>query len=91
MTHHLVMAAALAVFVFRAPLALPCGAQSGSSPLNEEEEQLLEVEENVISLQRELSAARKRGDDAETIGVLQKKFDKLQKRRVGLLRDTWQM
>ncbi len=74
-------------------LALVCGAaaQSGSSPLTDEEQELQEVETNVLTLQRELFAARQRGDDAEAIGKLQKKFDKLQKKRGGLLRDTWQM
>jgi hypothetical protein len=66
-------------------------AQSGNSPLTEEEQVLEQVEDNVLALQRALSAARKRGDDAEEIGKLQKKFDKLQKKRVGLLRATWQM
>lgn len=66
-------------------------AQSGSSPPTEEEQVLETVEDNVIEVQRALSAARKRGDDPEKVAKLQKKFDKLQKKRVGLLRDSWQM
>ena len=62
-----------------------------TSMMNEEEKALHQVEQDVLSLQMELSAARKRGDDPEKIEELQKKFDKLQKRRVGLLRQTWQL
>lgn len=72
-------------------LAGAATGQSGSSPLNDEERELLQVETSVIEVQRALSAARKRGDDAAAIGKLEKKFDKLQKKRVGLLRSTWQM
>jgi len=62
----------------------------GSSPLNDAEKALMKTEENVIDVQRQLSAARKRGD-AKQVKALQKKFDKTQKKRIGLLRSTWQM
>lgn len=73
-------------------LVTTASAQSGgSSPLSEEEQQLMEIESSVISVQLALSAARKRGDDPEEIEKLQKKFDKLQKKRRSLLQATWQM
>jgi len=72
-------------------VAIAAPAQSGNSPLTEEEQVLERVDDNVIEVQRALSAARKRGADPEKLGKLQKKFDKLQKKRVGLLRATWQM
>ena len=59
-------------------------------PLSDEEKKLQHLETNVLTLQRKLSAARKRGD-AEEVKRLQKQFDKSQKKRLGLLRDTWQM
>jgi len=62
----------------------------GSSPLNDDEKALMKTEESVITVQRLLSAARKRGD-TKRIEKLQKKFDKTQKKRIGLLRSTWKM
>lgn len=88
-TKQLLTAAAAAILAMG--LATSAPAQSGSSPLNEEEQELMRVESSVVEVQRALSAARKRGDDPEAIGKLEKKFDKLQKKRVGLLRSTWQM
>lgn len=70
---------------------LGAGLAQGASPLNPEEKELLRVEDHVLTVQRALSAARRRGDDPEKVEKLQKKFDKLQKKRVGLLRATWQM
>jgi peptidoglycan hydrolase CwlO-like protein len=77
------------VVVAVVPLAPVLG--QGSSPLNEQEEELQRVESEVLELQRELSAARKRGDDPEEVRKLEKKFEKLQKKRFGLLRQTWRM
>ncbi len=79
------------VLVVSATLATTAPAQSGSSPLSDEEKELNQVEGSVVELQRAISAARKRGDDPERLGKLRKKFDKLQKKRVGLLQATWQM
>ncbi len=84
------LAAAASLLLQVALLAGP-GLAQGSSPLNKDEKELLRVEDSVLTVQRALSAARKRGDDPEKVEKLQKKFDKLQKKRVGLLRATWQM
>lgn len=81
--------ARLAVVVSALAFAGPALAQ-GNSPLTKEEKQLQKVESDVLTLQRKLSAARKRGDD-EKVERLQKQFDELQKKRVELLRATWQM
>ncbi len=80
----------LGLAVLVAILSGPAFSQ-GTSPLNESEQELLRVDGHVLTVQRALSAARKRGDDPEKVRKLQKKFDKLQKKRVGLLRETWQM
>ena len=71
-------------------MASPALGEDGS-PLNAEEQALVEVEENVLSLQSQLAEARARNNDPEKIEKLQKDFDELQKRRVELLRKTWQM
>lgn len=72
-------------------LATAAPAQPGTSPLTDEEKELMAVESNVVAVQLELSAARRRGDSPEDIEKLQKKFDKLQKKRKSLLQATWQM
>jgi hypothetical protein len=84
------IALATAFVLVAGGMLVPVLAQ-GASPLNEQEEELLRVEGEVLELQRELSAARKRGDDPEKIRNLEKKFEKLQKKRFGLLRQTWRM
>ncbi len=82
-----VAVAAVASFLMMAPAM---AQDVGNSPMNEEEKELLGVEEDVLTLQRKLSAARKKGE-TEEVKRLQKQFDKAQKKRIGLLRSTWQM
>lgn len=72
-------------------LATVALAQSDSPPLNEEEQELQQIEGETIPLQKALSAARRRGDDPDEVKRLQKQYDNLQKRRVEILRSTWQM
>ncbi len=79
------------LLIVTALLAFSPAPSSGESPMNPDEQALMEVEENVLSLQRQLSEAQIRGDDAEKTKKLQKEFDALQKKRVELLRKTWQM
>jgi len=79
-------AAVLALAVLIAPMVV----RAEESPRNEEERLLDETEDNVIQVQRQLFAARQSNDTKE-ISRLEKKFKKLQKERVRLLRATWQM
>ncbi len=83
--HKAVMAALLAA------LLQPVSASSAQeSPRNEEEQKLDEAEGNVLQVQRELFAARQRGD-SEAVQRLEKRFKKLQSERGRLLRSTWQL
>lgn len=81
-----VAAAVLALALGTVPLAA-----DDSLMMNDDEKALSEIEDQVVTLQVELSAARRRGDDEKKVEKMQKKFDDLQKKRVELLRRTWQM
>ena len=77
----------LAVMALLSPLPAVSGKDMPFWP-SPEEERLLEVEGQVLDLQRKLSAARRRGEDEKKVEKLGKEFRTLQKERVKLLRAT---
>ncbi len=78
-----------ATALIAAPLLAPLPVFGGGAPQwpSEAEEQLDGVESHVLDLQRQLAAARLRGDQDE-IGKLQKEFKRAQDERLNLLRNA---